>query len=58
MGRSCTGPTNQLIRFQILCGAVLAAVGLASGALPEEALIIPGTLPIDTDGNPVGLSIP
>ena len=58
MGSLCRGPVTQQICFQIMCGAMLAAVGLASGALPEEALIIPGTLPIDTDGNPVGLSKP
>lgn len=58
MVRSCRGPTTQQIWFQILCVAVLAALGLASGVLPEEALIVPGTLPIDTDGNPVGHSIP
>ncbi len=36
----------------ILCGALLL-VTLAAAALPEEALIVPGTLPLDADGNSV-----
>lgn len=37
---------------QTLCGGVIL-LGLAFAALPEDALFIPGTLPLDTDGNPV-----
>ena len=53
MGRVMRGAGAPQLWSKLLCGAVLA-VGLASAALPEDALIVPGTLPLDTDGNPVG----
>jgi hypothetical protein len=58
MGRVIRGSEAPEVLSKQLCTAVLALslafVNLASAALPEEALIIPGTLPLDTDGHPVG----
>ena len=32
---------------------ILGVIALASAALPEDALFVPGTLPLDTDGKEV-----
>lgn len=36
---------------------LLGMVALATAALPEDALFVPGTLPLDTDGKEVMQSL-
>jgi hypothetical protein len=37
----------------LAAAVALALIALAAGALPEDALFVPGTLPLDTDGKEV-----
>ena len=53
--RGCWGAMDrpQCWQHALAAAVALGLVATAAGALPEDALFVPGTLPLDTDGKEV-----